>query len=195
MDEFSVRMSVIGAAVYRMEQHVSLQQQQQQQQQTSYNNNKTDSSINSSINSSKTISMSTNTCVINHKQTCQLNSEDIVIAAALHGIAYDECATDTQQKAQVGVTTTTDHAIANEALQFDNNGTGRILGLQQYRLLEHALSQLQVSPESIVKLQDTPIGRGGFAKVYKVMLQIGTKKRVCAAKVCMFISLTTTYTN
>jgi hypothetical protein len=179
MNEFDVKMSVIGAAVYRMEQHVS-----------SYNNHKIASSNNNS-NTGVRMSTSTSKPSLHQHNTdnntdvaSKLNSEDRVIAAALHGIAHDECATREGlshiQQAQAGVAAT-DHVTVDEVLQFDTNGAGKVLGLQQYSSLEQALSRLQVLPSSILKLQDTPIGRGGFAKVYKVMLN---NKRVCAAKVC-----------
>jgi hypothetical protein len=175
-------MSVIGAAVYRMEQHVSSYNYNNNNHKIASNNNNGNNGVRMSTTTSEPLLQQHNhDCSTNI--TSQLNSEDRVIAAALHGIAYDECATregrsDIQQ-AQAGVAVT-DHVIVDEVLQFDTNGAGKVLGLQQYSLLEQALSRLQVLPSSILKLQDTPIGRGGFAKVYKVMLN----KRVCAAKVC-----------
>jgi hypothetical protein len=68
-----------------------------------------------------------------------------------------------------------------------NNGFGRPLDRAAYTVLPKVLETLQVQPCDITRIHDYPIGRGGFAEVYKVNLTTSDNgintKRVCAAKV------------
>jgi hypothetical protein len=69
-----------------------------------------------------------------------------------------------------------------------NNGFGRPLDRAAYTVLPKVLESLQVQPCDITRMHDYPIGRGGFAEVYKVNLTTSSDKgtttnRVCAAKV------------
>jgi Protein kinase domain len=64
-------------------------------------------------------------------------------------------------------------------------GNGPALNSAAYRSLESTLSQLQVPPDAVTRLQEAPIGKGGFAKVYKVQRAAHSSddsSRVCAAK-------------
>jgi hypothetical protein len=71
-------------------------------------------------------------------------------------------------------------------------GNGPALDSAAYRSLESTLSQLQIAPDAVTRLQEAPIGKGGFAKVYKVQRAArssGDGSRVCAAKVVKLTEL------
>jgi hypothetical protein len=106
-----------------------------------------------------------------------------IVAAA--GDSIDKTATaaaaaslDTQTT-QENSAATDSAADSSSSSSGSSSGFGRELDSRAYSKLATALDQLQVLPSSIRRLQEGPIGRGGFAKVYKVTFE----GRVCAAKV------------
>jgi hypothetical protein len=146
MDQVEVKLSVIGSAVNRMEQHLA--------------------------NAAKPQATTASGVVI--------TAEDQVVAAALHATCSDDSDTSILIKKHTAVaSTSTSTASTQQSLSYDDIGNGPVLDSKAYTALEGTLAQLQISPDAVVKLQDTPIGRGGFAKVYKVQFN----NTVCAAKV------------
>eukprot|EP00953_Heterococcus_sp_UTEX-ZZ885_P022280 12334-Heterococcus_DN1.PRE.2 len=152
MDQVEVKLSVIGSAVKRMEQHLA--------------------------NAAKPQATTTSGVI---------TAEDQVVAAALHATGSDDSDTSAsiliKQHTAVASTST---ASTQQSLSYDDIGNGPVLDSKAYTALEGTLAQLQISPDAVVKLQDAPIGRGGFAKVYKVQFN----NTVCAAKVVKLSELT-----
>jgi hypothetical protein len=110
-----------------------------------------------------------------------ITAEDQVVAAALHATCSDDSDTCSIliKKHTAVASTSTSTASTQQSLSYDDIGNGPVLDSKAYTALEGTLAQLQISPDAVVKLQEAPIGRGGFAKVYKVQFN----NTVCAAKV------------
>eukprot|EP00953_Heterococcus_sp_UTEX-ZZ885_P002438 1823-Heterococcus_DN1.PRE.1 len=64
----------------------------------------------------------------------------------------------------------------------NSTGYGRALDSTALTALPDALASLQVEPSDITKVHEHYIGRGGFAKVYKVNYNDHGTSRICAAK-------------
>jgi hypothetical protein len=157
MDQVEVKLSVIGSAVNRMEQHLA-----------------------NAATAVKTQAGTTATA-----NGAVITAEDQVVAAALHATCSDDSNTSVLIKKHIVASTST--AATQQSLSYDDIGNGPILDSGAYTAFESTLAQLQISPDAVVKLQDAPIGRGGFAKVYKVQFN----NNVCAAKVstCILVVL------
>jgi hypothetical protein len=120
-----------------------------------------------------------------------LTSENRVIAATLHNTLYDSnsdnnydsCTSNSVDSGTMATETiTTDGNSNNDTNEkVDNNvGIGPMLDITAYNRFESTLAKLQVHASDIVRVDKQPIGTGGFAKVYKVMLK---GNQLCAAKV------------
>jgi hypothetical protein len=165
MDQVEVKLSVIGSAVNRMEQRLA--------------------TAAAAATRIAPLRQSTNTAIASSRlmlENTLLNSEDQVIAAALHDTVDDSIESlDDIHSVSTTNTAATQQSLSMNALSNSvaATGNGPLLDSRAYKKFETTLQQLQVSPDAVVKLQDEPIGRGGFAKVYKVQFN----STVCAAKV------------
>jgi ABC-type sugar transport system ATPase subunit len=122
-----------------------------------------------------------------------LTSENKVVAATLHSAHFDNNNFDSNSDKKYDnysnvtnsgtMSTDIDASYDNSS---DNNsvdndvGIGPTLDITAYNRFESTLAKLQVHASDIVRVDDQAIGRGGFAKVYKVMLK---GNQLCAAKV------------
>jgi Protein tyrosine and serine/threonine kinase len=177
VDDVQVQLSVFGTALTRIEQHIATN--------SSANSVTFDSDNSSSVTSAPTTTSATVNCTKHDTSTA---------AAATQQEHYlsSELATTSSSSTQVG-------GSGNSSSRTTDNDTGNGPNLSSEALisLENALSQLQVPPDAVTRLQDTPIGRGGFATVYKVQLitnssfnSSSSSTTICAAKVVKLTELT-----
>jgi hypothetical protein len=118
-----------------------------------------------------------------------LDSEELAVAATLHNIHTDTTTSSDSNQDTDNITDTTtsssssgdNSSIVSSSTSSDHIGTGPQLDMKAYSMFESTLEQLQVHPTDIVRTEDTFIGKGGFAKVYKVQLK--GQQQLCAAKV------------
>eukprot|EP00953_Heterococcus_sp_UTEX-ZZ885_P001218 1164-Heterococcus_DN1.PRE.1 len=118
-----------------------------------------------------------------------LDSEELAVAATLHNIhTGNTTSSDSHQDTDSITDTTTSSSssgdssgVGSSSTTSDHIGTGPQLDMKAYSKFESTLEQLQVHPTDIVRTEDTYIGKGGFAKVYKVQLK--GQQHLCAAKV------------
>jgi Protein tyrosine and serine/threonine kinase len=183
VDDVQVQLSVFGTALTRIEQHIT----------TNSSANSTTISSDNSSSSSSTSAPATSTDTVAS-----------VIAAQIDPTASTATAQQQQQHFSSDLTSTSSSStqIGGSGNSSDSNtdndtGNGPVLDNVAYRSLENTLSQLQVPPDAVTRLQDTPIGRGGFATVYKVQLKTNSSidcnsssTTVCAAKVVKLAELT-----
>jgi hypothetical protein len=165
MDQVEVKLSVIGSAVNRMEQRLATAAAAARRV--------------APLRQSTNIAIASNRLML---ESTLLNAEEQVIAAALHDTVDDSIESlDDIHSVSTTNTAATQQSLSINAMSLSiaATGNGPVLDSRAYRKFESTLQQLQVSPDAVVKLQDTPIGRGGFAKVYKVQFN----NTVCAAKV------------
>jgi hypothetical protein len=169
MDQVEVKLSVIGSAVNRMEQRLATAAAA--------------ASRVAPLRQSTNIAIASNRLML---ESTLLNAEEQVIAAALHDTVDDSIESlDDIHSVSTTNTAATQQSLSINAMSLSIAATGKgpVLDSRAYRKFESTLQQLQVSSDAVVKLQDTPIGRGGFAKVYKVQFN----NTVCAAKVSTYI--------
>src|SRR5690348_15602041 len=141
MDQVEVKLSVIGSAVNRMEQHLAKA-----------------AAVDTTTNSSKTQQASSTTS----SGVVVITAEDKVIAAALHACSNNsDSNSNVLINKRLVVAASTSTASTQQSLSYDDIGNGPVLDSKAYTALESTLAQLQISPDAVVKLQDAPIGRGG----------------------------------
>jgi hypothetical protein len=113
--------------------------------------------------------------------------DDDLDAAALQSIVNDSRDTETTVSMngsnQSSNNNNTMSADSLDTSTNNNTGYGRALDSTAYDTLPDALADLQVNPSDITKVHEHYIGRGGFAKVYKVNYNHHGTLRTCAAKV------------
>jgi hypothetical protein len=120
-----------------------------------------------------------------------LDSEELAVAATLHHTIHTgNISSDSNQDTDSITDTTTSASSSSDSSSIgssssgstnDHIGTGPQLDMKAYSKFESTLEALQVHPTDIVRTEDTFIGKGGFAKVYKVILK--EHQQLCAAKV------------
>jgi Protein kinase domain len=174
VDDVQVQLSVFGTALSRIEQHIT-----------------TNSSTNSSDNSSSTVTSapaeSINTLAATGTATHETTTATAITQQQHQHLATDLASTNSASTVVQGSSNSSDSTTNSDI------GTGPILDSTAYTSLESTLSQLQVAPAAITRLQDAPIGRGGFATVYKVQLKTNRNSNsnsICAAKVVKLSELT-----
>jgi Protein tyrosine and serine/threonine kinase len=177
VDDVQVQLSVFGTALTRIEQHIAT---------NSSANSVTFNSDNSSSVTSAPITTSTTV------HTADTDASTAAAATQQEQHLSSDLATTSSSSTQVGGSGTSSSSTTD-----NNTGNGPILSSEAFKSLESTLSKLQVPPDAVTRLQDTPIGRGGFATVYKVQLKTnsstdsGTSSTtICAAKVVKLTELT-----
>jgi hypothetical protein len=119
-----------------------------------------------------------------------LDSEELAVAATLHNIHTGTTTSSDSNQDTDSITDTTSSSSSSgdssgvsssSSTSSDHIGTGPRLDMKAYSKFESTLEQLQVHSTDIVRTEDTFIGKGGFAKVFKVKLK--GEQQLCAAKV------------
>jgi hypothetical protein len=112
-----------------------------------------------------------------------LDSEELAVAATLHNINTGTSSSDSNQDTDTTASSCSGDSsgTGSSSTTSDHIGTGPQLDMKAYSKFESTLEQLQVHPTDIIRTEDTYIGKGGFAKVYKVQLK--GQQHLCAAKV------------
>jgi hypothetical protein len=191
VDDVQVRLSVIGSFMSRVEQHML-----NNVSNNNTNNNNEAATVTSLVtrSSHKTLTSDSTSSkgVISVDSISELQLlDDDVDAVVLKTIVENSRDTD--------ITTSMDsNQLSNNTMSADslNNqvgnstGYGRALDSQALTALPCTLASLQVEPNDITKVHEHYIGRGGFAKVYKVNYNDHGTNRICAAKVLIVYLIT-----
>jgi hypothetical protein len=107
-----------------------------------------------------------------------------VDAAVLQSIVDGSTDTDTTVSVNESTQSSADMISFNSLNDgTSESGHGRALDVTALIALPDVLADLQVKPSDITKVHEHWIGRGGFAKVYKVNYNHHGTLRTCAAKV------------
>jgi Protein tyrosine and serine/threonine kinase len=183
VDDVQVQLSVFGTALSRIEQHVT-----------------THSNGNTSSNGSSGSGYATDTAA----PASSISPPTAVRSAARCAGAAAAAAQQQEQQpylsTDVMFMTSSASALvggsgsssSSRSIADTDAGNGPAFNSAAYRSLESTLSQLQVAPDAVTRLQEAPIGKGGFAKVYKVQRAARSSddsSRVCAAKVVKLTEL------
>jgi hypothetical protein len=100
------------------------------------------------------------------------NSQERVVAAALHGYAHaDSDLNDSTVSNNSSSIMSTQASTVIDAWSANDDSTSAdnsILSTTARSKFESTLALLQVHPYKVVRVDNTPIGKGGFAKVYRV---------------------------
>jgi hypothetical protein len=137
-----------------------------------------------STKSLKRSSYTANQGIFSVDSMSELQPIDDVDAAVLQSIVDDSRDTDSTVTASMHESSQSASNMSADSLDTstnNNTGYGRALDSIALDTLPNALADLQVNPADITKVHEHYIGRGAFAKVYKV----NYSNKICAAKVCI----------
>jgi hypothetical protein len=172
LDGVQVNISTLGSLITRVEQHLA----------------KADSvsSTSSSTTAETAIAPATTVKRQMSKQTSKqeilanvCNSQERVVAAALHGYAHadsnlSDCnvynnTSTLSNSSSSNMSTQASTVIDSWSANDDScSADSSILSTTARSRFESTLALLQVHPNKVVRVDNTPIGKGGFAKVYRV---------------------------
>jgi hypothetical protein len=160
VDDVHVRLSVIGSFMSRVEQHMLNNTHDKQAAAVTTLAKCSFKSLKSSSRSSKVINSV-------HGMS-ELQLPDDAEAAVIQAIV--ESSRDTDITTSMDSNQSSTNTVSADSLNSSagNTGYGRALDSTALTALPSALSSLQVDPGDITKVHEHYIGRGGFAKVYKV---------------------------
>jgi hypothetical protein len=179
LDGIEVKIGKLGSLIHRVEHHLT----------------GTNTTVVTTPSTATTTVASTAGTVMTKPMSKQklaatvLDSEELAVAATLHNIHTGNTTSSDSNQDTDSITDTTisssssgdSSGIGSSSTTSDHIGTGPQLDMKAYSKFESTLEQLQVHPTDIVRTEDTYIGKGGFAKVYKVELK--GQQQLCAAKV------------
>jgi hypothetical protein len=183
VDDVQVKLSVIGSFMSRVEQHMLNNTHNKQAAavttlaKCSFKSLKSSSSGSEDINSVHRIS--------------ELELPDDAEAAVIKAIVENSRDTDTTTSMDSNQSSNVRMSADSLDCAVGNAGHGRALDRTALTALPNALASLQVNPSDITKVHEHYIGRGGFAKVYKVNYNDHGTIRICAAKVIVVLYLLT----
>jgi hypothetical protein len=166
-----VNISTLGSLITRVEQHLA----------------KADSVSSTSSTAETAIAPATTVKRQMSKQMSKreilatvCNSQERVVAAALHGYAhadsnlsdsnvYSSASTSNSNSSSSNMSTQASTVIDSWSANDDScSADSSILSVTARSRFESTLALLQVHPNKIVRVDNNPIGKGGFAKVYRV---------------------------
>eukprot|EP00953_Heterococcus_sp_UTEX-ZZ885_P017845 9983-Heterococcus_DN1.PRE.8 len=182
LDGIEVKIGKLGSLIHRVEHHLTGTR-------TATTAATTTTSATSAVIASTAGAAMTKAMSKQQLAATVLDSEELAVAATLHNIhTGTTSSSDSNQDTDSTTDTTTSSSssgdssgIGSSSTASDHIGTGPQLDMKAYSKFESTLEQLQVHPTDIVRTEDTYIGKGGFAKVYKVQLK--GQLQLCAAKV------------
>jgi hypothetical protein len=181
LDGIEVKIDKLGSLIHRVEHHL-----------TGNSTTATTAATSAATTTAASTAGTAMTKPMSKQQlaTTVLDSEELAVAATLHNIhTGNTTSCDSNQDTDITTDTTTSGSSSGDSSSIgssssttsDHIGTGPQLDMKAYSKFESTLEQLQVHPTDIVRTEDTYIGKGGFAKVYKVELK--GQQQLCAAKV------------
>jgi hypothetical protein len=178
LDGIEVKIGKLGSLIHRVEHHL-----------TGTSTTATTATAAATVAASTAGAAMTKPMSKQKLATTVLDSEELAVAATLHNIhTGTTTGSDSNQDTDSITDTTTSSnssgdssSAGSSSTTSDHVGTGPQLDMKAYSKFESTLEQLQVHPTDIVRTEDTYIGKGGFAKVYKVQLK--GQQQLCAAKV------------
>jgi hypothetical protein len=190
VDDVQVRLSVIGSFMSRVEQHML---KHSNQLAVADGTTSTASVTTLTKRSIKSLKSSSSKGIFSIDSLTDLQPLDDVEAAVLQSIVDDSRDTDStvtmNESDQSSTNTMSADSLNNSGMGSSAIGYGRALDSTALTALPTALANLQVNPSDITKVHEHYIGRGGFAKVYKVNYNDHGTNRICAAKVCNHVDI------
>jgi hypothetical protein len=183
VDDVQVRLSVIGSFMSRVEQHML------NNANNNINTNNEAATVTSLVTRSShkalTGDSTSSKGVISVDSVSELQLlDDDVDAIVMKTIV--ENSRDTDMTTSMDSNQSSNNTMSADSLNAsvgNSTGYGRALDSTALTALPDALASLQVEPSDITKVHEHYIGRGGFAKVYKVSYNDHGTNRICAAKV------------